>query len=119
MFILGDGRTVVSQHYGLDETKFPCIPSRRPQGVAAFARVLPADDPYNVDFVPPSAFVVFGAAPCTAASGTVVDGEACCAAACYSRPRSCACTFSGGVLLPQTSPPRAPRACARSPTSSR
>jgi hypothetical protein len=84
MFILSDGRTVVSQHYRLDETKFSGIPSRRPPGVAAFARVLPADDPYDVGFVPPSVFVVFGAAPCTAASGTVVDGEAFCAAACYS-----------------------------------
>jgi hypothetical protein len=84
MFILGDGRTVVSQHYRLDETEFSGIPKRRPPGVAAFARVLPADDPYDVGFVTSSAFVVFGAAPCTAASGTLVNGEAFCAAACYS-----------------------------------
>jgi hypothetical protein len=84
MFILSDGRTVVSQHYRLDETKFPGIPLRRPPGVTAFARALPADDPYDASFVSPSAFVVFGDAPCTASSGTVADGEACCAAACYS-----------------------------------
>jgi hypothetical protein len=45
MFILSDGRTVDSQHYRLDETRFPCIPSRRPPGVAGYARALPADEP--------------------------------------------------------------------------
>jgi hypothetical protein len=84
MFILGDGRAIVSQHYRLDETKFPGIPSLRQPGVAAFARALPADDPYDAAFASPSAFVVFGAAPCTASSCTVADGEACCAEACYS-----------------------------------
>jgi hypothetical protein len=47
MFMLTDGRTVVSQHYRLDETKFPGIQSRRPPGVVAgiLGVLVPEDDP--------------------------------------------------------------------------
>jgi hypothetical protein len=76
MFILTDGRTVVSQHFRLDETKFPGIPSRRPPGVVAGVLGLldPEDDPYDAGFRSPSSFVAYGGAPCTASAGVVHAG---------------------------------------------
>jgi hypothetical protein len=62
-------RRIVSQHYRLDETKFPGIPSRRPPGVVAHAGVVPENDPFDAAFVPLSAFVAFGATPCTLSVG--------------------------------------------------
>jgi hypothetical protein len=76
MFVLADGRTVVSQHYRLDETKFPGIPSCLPPGIIACVLCLldPADDPYDAGFRPPSSFVAYEGAPCMASAGVVHVG---------------------------------------------
>jgi hypothetical protein len=74
LFMLGNGRTVVSQHYRLDETKFPGLPGRRPPGMVAYASGGPADDPYSPDFVPPGQGVPYASEPCTYSTGNV-DGS--------------------------------------------
>jgi hypothetical protein len=61
MFMLTNGRIVVSQHYRPDETKFQGIQSRSPPGVVAsvLGVLIPEDDPYDTGFRPPSSFVAY------------------------------------------------------------
>jgi hypothetical protein len=74
LFMLNDGRSIVSQHYRLDEEKFPGLPGRRPPGIVAYVDGGTTDDPYSPDFVIPGGGVPYAERACTYSSGIVDSG---------------------------------------------